>query len=470
MRLHHKVQLNANDIDDKSFTNCDLVIFGSPKEDFSNDDFLSIQKFLKNGGSVLFLCCDGSSRKTIENANQFLKEYGVMIGTEAVIRSSYFKYLHPKHVYISDNVLQQALTISSKRRCINVSSENDNLSHSHSSLSSEEDLDDTLDFNDNSENFCFVFPNGVTIDVQQPSTAILSSGPVSFPGNRPIASAWEDDLMKSPTESIKHKRGRMIVMGSSDIFNDKWLEKEQNGKLFDIVMNYLLHDDAAINFDKTCARLEFDEKKCVPNISSMAHQVQSCLQEGEILPQDINELFCEDLFQYNNHNLIPETIKMYDQLNVKHEPLSLILPEFECPLPSLQPACFPPRLRELQQPSLDQFDLDEHFADERIRLAQLANKCIADDDIIYFVEEAKEIINLGNNELTSNSNQNGNHILSLIFQKVRKRIICCIYLNLKLKVHYLFESILIALSKINCFHCLILLLLKDCSLQDDQTI
>lgn len=62
-------------------------------------------------------------------------------------------------------------------------------------------------------------------------------------------------------------------------------------------------------------------------------------------------------------------------LDVKHEPLRLIPPQFETPLPPLQPAVFPPTFRELPPPALDQFDLDEQFASERIRLAQLTNKC-----------------------------------------------------------------------------------------------
>ena len=56
-----------------------------------------------------------------------------------------------------------------------------------------------------------------------------------------------------------------------------------------------------------------------------------------------------------------------------------------------QPATFPPALREPPPPALDQFDLDEHFASKRIRLAQLTNKC-TDNDLDYFVREAGEIL------------------------------------------------------------------------------
>lgn len=88
---------------------------------------------------------------------------------------------------------------------------------------------------------------------------------------------------------------------------------------------------------------------------------------------------------------VPLLWPVWQLLNVKHEPLSLIPPQFETPLPPLQPAVFPPTLREPPPPALDQFDLDEHFASERIRLAQLTNKC-SESDLDYFVRESGEIL------------------------------------------------------------------------------
>ncbi|CAE7197123.1 Ift52, partial [Symbiodinium necroappetens] len=84
-------------------------------------------------------------------------------------------------------------------------------------------------------------------------------------------------------------------------------------------------------------------------------------------------------------------VKLYHQLGVKHEPLTLIPPQFETPMPALQPAVFPPCLREPPPPSLDLFDLDEQFASERVRLAQLTNKC-TDDDLDFYIRQAGEIL------------------------------------------------------------------------------
>ncbi len=47
--------------------------------------------------------------------------------------------------------------------------------------------------------------------------------------------------------------------------------------------------------------------------------------------------------------------------------LNLIPPSFETPLPPLQPAVFPPTIREPPPPALELFDLDESFASEAVR-------------------------------------------------------------------------------------------------------
>lgn len=123
----------------------------------------------------------------------------------------------------------------------------------------------------------------------------------------------------------------------------------------------------------------------------LAERVRSCLQENEELPKDFQKLFKDTLFKFDT-NLIPEAVELYDNLGVKHEPLSLIPPQFESPLPPLNPAVFPPIIRELPPPALDQFDLDEQFASPKQRLAQLTNKCYGADDLDYFVKESGEIL------------------------------------------------------------------------------
>jgi len=73
-------------------------------------------------------------------------------------------------------------------------------------------------------------------------------------------------------------------------------------------------------------------------------------------------------------------------------------------------------MKELPPPSLDLYDLDEQFASERIKLAQLTNKC-TDDDIEYYVRECGDI--LGVSQFVHNPDD-PKAILHYIFQEIVK--------------------------------------------------
>ena len=165
--------------------------------------------------------------------------------------------------------------------------------------------------------------------------------------------------------------------------------------------------------DRCCVQ----ERKRVPDIEALAERLKPCLQEGEPLPHDFTNLFNDSLFKFDTSK-IPEAIKLYSALNVKHETLSLIPPQFECPLPPLQPAVFLPHIREAKPPALDQFDLDEHFADDTLRLAQLTNKCAGDDDLEYYVREAGEIMGV-TGQLPAHMKEPRN-VLHYVFTKLVK--------------------------------------------------
>jgi len=59
----------------------------------------------------------------------------------------------------------------------------------------------------------------------------------------------------------------------------------------------------------------------------------------------------------------------------------------------LLPATFPPILRELPNPNLELFDLDDEFALEKVKLAYLTNKC-NNDDLEYYLKEVGDILGI----------------------------------------------------------------------------
>jgi len=185
---------------------------------------------------------------------------------------------------------------------------------------------------------------------------LLSSGPISFPANRPIAAFYT-----SP------RKGKLVVVGSMQFFNDEFFEKEDNQKIQEALFGWLLTDNYSLE-QKVKNEQDLSEYHHVPDITALADRLRSCLQESDELPKDFTTLFTEKLFKFDT-DLIPETLDLYKQLGVKHEPLTLIPPKFETPMPALQAAVFPPALKELPPPNLDLYDLDEQFASEKIKMA-----------------------------------------------------------------------------------------------------
>lgn len=194
----------------------------------------------------------------------------------------------------------------------------------------------------------FVYPSGATLSVQDPAIPILTSGPMSYPCDRPIMAAYQG-------------AGKLLVVGSTEIFSDEYFEKEENQKLFDFVLKFFFTKE--VEFDRRNASIDPDYKPA-PDIAELSEKLKSCLQESEELPKDVTTLFDSNLFKFDIDQ-IPEAVKLYEQMGVKHEPLTLIVPQFETPLLGLQPAVFPPIPRELPPPPLELFDLDEEFASEK---------------------------------------------------------------------------------------------------------
>ena len=416
---NYKPVNNRDDITAKLLEDADVLVTACPREKFTGEEIECIQAWLKKGGSLFCLSAEGGEEKYGGNMNDLLKPYGMSCSSDSVLRTVYYKYLHPKEVFVSHGVLQPSLVankhlvISGKRKTKREQLKGDALKEATA----------------NGGGLSFVYPRGATLGIRRPARAVLSTGAISYPIHRTVCAAWEGKTDKDlPPKSPKP---RVVCMGAAEMFADDWLDKEENNVVMDLLFKWLCRDDEAPSLvaaapstsarpvkDRGLTRHSFDpgadatfelaegehhhaeadkEYARVPDIEALASRLRACLQEGEELPRNFAKLFNDALFRFDT-DAIPEVVALYEQLNVKHEPLSLIPPTFECPLPPLLPATFPPALREPPPPPLDQFDLDEHFASKRERLAQLTNKCLqgngveTDDDLDYYIREACDVV------------------------------------------------------------------------------
>ena len=119
--------------------------------------------------------------------------------------------------------------------------------------------------------------------------------------------------------------GKLFVVGSIMFFEDEFFEKEDNQKLQEAAFKWLLSDGDA-EFERSVQdEPEIQEYAHVPDITALADRLRSTLQESDELPRNFMTLFTPKLYKFDT-DLIPESLKLFTQLNIKHEPLTLIPP------------------------------------------------------------------------------------------------------------------------------------------------
>jgi intraflagellar transport protein 52 len=394
-RFEHNVVFHSDELKYDKIKSYDALVIVDPQDDLTNEEVEALHQFIQQNKSLAIMGSGNENHAvttTLTNLDLFLLKYGIKFEKDTVVRTSFFKYLHPKHVFIDDGILHQAF--QECKRSASLEGEDIILKGGQrlvSSLSDDDSIDDEFDENE----FTIVYPNGSSLDVNPPSFPILSSGAVSFPSSRPIAAVWDASTIK--WKSGVAQVGKLLVLGSSDMFTDTWLDKEDNVHILTTLINFLVQTDANNSvFDRSLSvkNNNIDERKTVPDIEALSERLRSCLQRSEPLPQDLSSLRCTDMFGINT-DLIPDVVNLYKKLKIKKEPLTIIPPQFELPIPQLKPAVFYPKLKEMPPPALEKFDLDEEFAEKSSRLAHLTNSC-TDDDCDFYVQEAGSIVGLLN--------------------------------------------------------------------------
>jgi len=377
LKQSYKVELNKEELNLEKLKAYDVLIIAQPTESFSAEEIFTLQQYIEGGGSLLVTLGEGKDGQECVLA-PFLAAFGIQANSDCVVRTVYQKYFHPKEVCVTNGVINREINRAAGKGAAGTS-------------------------------LTFVYPYGVTINLQRPAVPILSSGFMSHPLSRPIAAVWESPKIDAESK----RRGKLLVLGSSLMLEDSWIEKEENSKLQDVLLDFLLHKLKLNQIDAEDP--DIADSHMLPDSAALADRLRVCVEELEEIPRDFNQLFDLTPFRFDT-DLVPEVVQLYGQVHVKHEPLTLIHPEFETPLPPVLPATFPTTHRDLPPPALDLFDLDEHFASERVRLAQVTNKC-SNDDLPYYILECGDILGV-TKKLRSPRNKDPRSILEHIFKQI----------------------------------------------------
>eukprot|EP00667_Euglena_gracilis_P009286 EG_transcript_9433 len=400
LKSTYKVDLNKDEVSIDSLKKASLVVFAGPREKFSEQELAAIKEYLAGGGSVLLMLASGGDPRFNTNLNALLEEWGITFNGDSVVRTVYYKYFHPKEVCITNGIVNRELN-----RAAGKNIPGSYILNASQGLSASQQTALLAQQSSQSSSLTFVYPYGCSLNVQKPSIPILSSGYIAYPLNRPVGAVHE----------YKGGAGRVMVIGSCHMFEDAWLDKEENAKLQEVLFDWLMRSPKVKLNQIDAEDPEINDYHYLPDTHALAERLRVCVEEREELPRDFTAMFDLTMFKFDT-NLIPEAVELYKKLGVKHEALSLIHPQFETPLPPLYPSVFPPTHREPPPPALDLFDLDEHFATEKARLAYLTNKC-ENDDLEYYICEAGEALGV-TKKLKKDQADNAKAILEYIFKQI----------------------------------------------------
>lgn len=266
LRSTFQVIVNKDEISSANLEKVAIVVFGCPQEKFSATELDSLKNFVSKGGSVFFLSNEGGDIKQGTNANDLLQDYGITIKANCLISTVQKRYLHPKEVLVSDAVLCNELHQFANSELQAMDIANVDSPRPHRLEIGVVHTQDTLALSD--ETFNIIYPRGATLTLQKPAAAILSSGLMAYPVRQPIGAIWQGGKGS----------GKVLVVGSVAMFEDVWIEKEDNAKLFDFLA-FWLSARIFIKMDKiSMEELESVELEYAPDIGTLANRLRCCLQ------------------------------------------------------------------------------------------------------------------------------------------------------------------------------------------------
>ena len=351
---------------------CNLFVIGEPKSLFTPDEINILKQYLEEGGNLLIIEGEQGETKNNTNLNDFLKDYGITFHGDSVVRTAFYKYFHPKQCFIDTLTVHPGFlrTIKNVKKMKKIDLMADD-------IPGQDDDDDDCPLK-----IIYPFGQSLDIDPKKPNIATLfTSGKIAYPMNRPLCAVT----------TSKSKKGKLCVLGSINFLDNSYIDKEENIKVIDGLIKWLLGMNNA-DIVSPSKSVKINDYIYIPNIISISDKVKSCLDEAKEPPANFNDLYDMNMFKIDNE-LVPESIALYDKLHVKHEILGIIPPQFETPLPPLQLAVFDPIIKDFPVPNLELFDLDEQFASEKIKLAQTTNKC-TDEDLEYYILQCADILGI----------------------------------------------------------------------------
>ena len=99
--MGHSVVENADPICKELLEEASTFVTAAPRADFTESELADLTSFLESCGNVFVRAHEGGLKS---NLNKFLSSYGIEVNEDALLRTVYYTFLHPKEVLITSGV------------------------------------------------------------------------------------------------------------------------------------------------------------------------------------------------------------------------------------------------------------------------------------------------------------------------------------------------------------------------------
>ena len=109
LKQSYGVATNKEDLSYPRMKDYQLLILGGPREPFTKEEFEELTKYFNGGGSLLVMLSEGGEARHGTNVNYLIEQFGISVNNDTLLRTSYYKYLHPKEVFVSNGILNKEI-------------------------------------------------------------------------------------------------------------------------------------------------------------------------------------------------------------------------------------------------------------------------------------------------------------------------------------------------------------------------
>jgi len=295
-------------------------------------------KFLvKVYNCILFARGFESDDSPRDDLNKWLSRYGIEFRPEiGVLRPNPYKFYHPMEVLLEDFITNRSVSDRVKEH------------RSHREIEIEDPSsfvfpsDSRLEDDSQAK---IVYPKGCCLGVDAKKAAILmTSSPWALPSNQAICALHEN---QGENQEGGRQTNRMIIVGSSLLFSDEYISKENNYSLSRTLVDILADRDFSINVSDA-RTVEIPDDNMTPDTSRLCESPIACLQQSYLTPAEPSNLVYSKLFNLDTNHL-PKILRAYKDLNIHEAEINntdaqerhtesryprLILPELDLPYKS----------------------------------------------------------------------------------------------------------------------------------------